>query len=208
MLTLDHPIPDFLADSTQGQVDLYVSIDGSWSLVLVVKSFDPVATTELCALAKTSEFAERKVKVIVVCADLKSRVDDWKRETEALKKCDIDFPIVVDDGDITRNFGGVNLAVVAAPDRTVKWHAHYPPYVGHNIHEIVRVIDALRVSYNNEHVATGVNWMAGEDVLLSSTLSKDQAKAACPKGYAAIFPWFRLAAAPDDDDPFLPITAD
>lgn len=206
MLTLDSPMPDFLADSTEGEVDLYVSIDGFWSLVFVVKSFDPVATTELCALT-ASDFPERNVKVIVVCADSKSRVVDWKRETQELRNCHIDFPIVVDDGDITRNYGGVNLAVVGAPDRTVKWHAQYPPYLGHNIHEIVRVIDALRVSYAHPHLSTGVNWMAGEDVFLAASLSKDQAKAAAPKGYAEIFPWFRLAAAPDDEDPF-PVTAD
>jgi hypothetical protein len=46
-------IPDFTADSSEGEIEFYVDIDGGWTLFVTFhKTFDAVATTEVAALAK------------------------------------------------------------------------------------------------------------------------------------------------------------
>lgn len=213
-LQVGDTIPDFVATSTQGELDFAVTIDGLWSFLLILPhSFNPVHTTELAGLAKVyPELRQRKVQVITLTCDTITSLHQWKRETEELHDCKIEFPIVADaDAAIAKSFGLVrhdatiairalvpaSLAVFAAPTRSIEWYAQYPSTTGHNFEEILRVLEALQLAYDNRHIATGVNWMAGDDVFIVDGVSTAQAKATFPQGFIEIEPWFRLTPSPE-----------
>ena len=99
-------IPNIEADSTEGPLELYPLINGRWSLLLSFsKAFDPVATTEVAALATLikSELGERDVKVVTFCPNNKTTLSKWVREMEELTGCVVGFPIV-QDLDVRRPF--------------------------------------------------------------------------------------------------------
>jgi len=97
-LQVGSPIPDFTADSSAGEIEFYVEIDGGWSLFVTFhKTFDAVATTEVAALAKLAdEFADRGVKVIANVCNTKTNNDKWAKECAEMGDCQITFPIVAD----------------------------------------------------------------------------------------------------------------
>ena len=49
----------------------------------------------------------------------------------------------------------------------------YPTYVGRNFYEVLRVLDALQVTFYNK-VATPANWKMGEDVLIIPSVSNEE----------------------------------
>lgn len=216
-LQVDDVVPDVIAESTEGEIDLAVTIHASWSLVVVLpQSFDPVATTELAALAKAhAELKQRKVKVVAISCDAVSNLAHWKRETEDLLDCRIDFPLVADaDAIVARSFGLVRhdatlavrglvpatLVVISDPERKARWLSQYASTIGHNFEDVLRVLEALQLSYDHPDLATGANWMAGEDVFIAPSITANDAKAKFPKGFVEIKPWFRLTPPPDDED--------
>ncbi|KAJ8599936.1 hypothetical protein CTAYLR_002798 [Chrysophaeum taylorii] len=207
-------VPDFIAESTEGEVDFHASIDGRWGLFVTFhKNFDPVATTELAALSKLkSDLDERNVELIGLACNTRTSHLEWKRETEELFECTIDFPIVADtDAEIAKSFGLVypdatipvrglvpaSLTVLTAPSRRVQWFVYYPATTGRNFQEVIRVQQALQLSYDNDLLATGANYMAGEDVFVTPAISAAQAKSSFPKGFVQIKPWFRLTPPPE-----------
>mmetsp|Transcript_27866 Transcript_27866/g.85484 ORF Transcript_27866/g.85484 Transcript_27866/m.85484 type:complete len:246 (+) Transcript_27866:20-757(+) len=208
VLGVGEPVPDFVAESTTAEeLDCYETIDGAWSVILVIpKSFDAVFTSDLAALAALQrEFANRKVRVLAVSCDTRNGLQQWRREAQDIHSCpEIEFPLVADpdasiadafglvSGDATgppRGLAPASLLVVADPSRNVQFLSQYPSTTGRNFEDLLRTLDALQLG----GVRTGVNWMPGEDVFV-----RDED----PKGrnFFQIEPWFRLAPPPTDDD--------
>jgi len=99
-----------------------------------------------------------------------------------------------------RNLLPATLVVIADPSRTMRFIQQYPATTGRNFEEIVRMVDALQLTTDTP-LATGVNWMVGEDVFIDSSVGADDAKALFPKGFVEIKPWFRITAPPDPPQP-------
>ena len=55
---------------------------------------------------------------------------------------------------------------------------------GRNFDEVLRVIDSLQLSAKHQ-VATPVNWLPGEDVIISGSVSDEEAKKRYPQGWRA-----------------------
>jgi len=64
----------------------------------------------------------------------------------------------------------VRSVFIVDPQRKVRVTLTYPPSVGRNIDEILRTIDALQLT-DQQPVATPVNWLPGEDIVVSPKLS-------------------------------------
>jgi thioredoxin-dependent peroxiredoxin len=56
----------------------------------------------------------------------------------------------------------VRTVFIIDPDKKVKLTLTYPAAVGHNVAEIIRVLDALQLS-SQYGVSTPVNWKNGND---------------------------------------------
>ncbi len=81
---------------------------------------------------------------------------------------------------------------VIGPDKKVKLILVYPMTTGRNFDEVLRVIDSLQLTADHK-VATPAQWRPGDDVIISGSVSNDQAKEIFgesqePKPYIRIVP--------------------
>ena len=66
---------------------------------------------------------------------------------------------------------------------------------GRNFDEILRVVDSMQLTANYK-VATPVNWKNGEDVIIVTSVTNDEAKEKFPEGWKTVKPYLRIVAQP------------
>jgi alkyl hydroperoxide reductase subunit AhpC len=66
---------------------------------------------------------------------------------------------------------------------------------GRNFDEIVRALDSIQLTAKHQ-VATPANWKQGEDVIISGSVSDEDAKKKYPQGYKTIKPYLRVVKQP------------
>jgi thioredoxin-dependent peroxiredoxin len=86
----------------------------------------------------------------------------------------------------------VRNVFVVGPDRRIKLILVYPMTTGRNFDEVLRVIDSLQLTAHHK-VATPVNWVQGNDVIIAGSVSNEEAKELFgewqePKPYIRIIP--------------------
>jgi alkyl hydroperoxide reductase subunit AhpC len=72
----------------------------------------------------------------------------------------------------------------------------YPMSTGRNFNEILRALDSIQLTAKHP-VATPVNWNRGDDVIIVTSVSDQDAKTKFPKGWKALKPYLRLTPQPD-----------
>ena len=209
-LQLGDLAPDFIADTTDGQIRFHEWIDGSWAVLFShPKDFTPVCTTELGEVARLKpEFDRRGVKVIGLSVD---SIDDhraWAGDIVETQGHALNFPMIADpDRRIAELYGmihpkasdtlTVRSVFVIGPDKKLKLSITYPASTGRNFEEILRVIDSLQLT-SKHSVATPVNWRQGEDVIIVPSLSDEQAREKFPGGWRTLKPYLRVTPQPQD----------
>ena len=89
----------------------------------------------------------------------------------------------------------VRNVFIIGPDKKIKLILVYPMSTGRNFDEVLRVLDSLQLNAKHR-VATPANWKHGEDVILSSAISNDEAKQLYPQGYKTLKPYMRIVPQP------------
>jgi alkyl hydroperoxide reductase subunit AhpC len=89
----------------------------------------------------------------------------------------------------------VRTVFVIGPDKKVKLMLSYPMSTGRNFDEVLRVLDSLQLTAKHQ-VSTPVNWKPGTDVIISGSVSDEEAKKKYPKGWKAPRPYLRIVAQP------------
>lgn len=84
---------------------------------------------------------------------------------------------------------------IIGPDRRVRATLTYPMNTGRNFAEILRLLDSIQLA-GREQVATPANWNQGDDVMIASTVSDEQAAARYPEGWNAPLPYLRVVKQP------------
>jgi 1-Cys peroxiredoxin 6 len=202
-LKLGDTVPDFTANSTEGPIEFYKYIEGSWAILFShPNDFTPVCTTELGAVGNfLPEFEKRGVKVIALsCNDVESHkgwIGDIESYTPGSK---VGYPIVADPTrELAVKYGmldpdeidskGIPLTAravfIIGPDRKLKLSILYPATTGRNFHEVLRVIDSLQLTANFS-VATPVNWNVGDKCMVIPSLSNEAATLKFPKGFETV----------------------
>jgi thioredoxin-dependent peroxiredoxin len=106
-------------------------------------------------------------------------------------------------GDPTERTPAQNATVrnvfVIGPDKKVKLILVYPMSTGRNFDEVLRVIDSLQLTANHQ-VSTPVNWNRGDDVIISGTVSDDQARETFGE-WEAPRPYIRIVPDPGSGEP-------
>jgi alkyl hydroperoxide reductase subunit AhpC len=206
--------PDFEADTTEGKIKFHDWIGDGWAVLFShPKDFTPVCTTELGYMANAKpEFDKRGVKIIGLSVDPMEKHEDWAKDIEETQGTAPNYPIIADSdfevsklydmlpADVSGDPGDrtpadnqtVRNVVVIGPDKKVKLLLAYPMTTGRNFDEVLRVIDSLQLTANHK-VSTPVNWKQGEDVIISGSVSDDEAKEIfgeweSPKPYIRIVP--------------------
>jgi len=66
---------------------------------------------------------------------------------------------------------------------------------GRNFDEILRVLDSIQLTTKHK-VATPVNWKQGDDVIIVTAVSDEEAKKTYPAGFKTLKPYLRVVAQP------------
>ena len=216
-LQIGDTAPDFDAQTTEGPVRFHDWIGDSWAVLFShPKDFTPVCTTELGYMAKIQpEFNKRNVKIIGLSVD---RVDDhakWADDIKETQGLAPNYPMIGDTdlsisklygmlpasaaGDLSKRTPAENQTVrnvfVIGPDKQIKLIIVYPMTTGRNFDEVLRVIDSLQLTAKHK-VATPVNWRPGEDVIIPTSVSDDEAKKKYPQGFKTLKPYLRTVGQP------------
>jgi alkyl hydroperoxide reductase subunit AhpC len=179
------------------------------------KDFTPVCTTELGTVARLKpEFDRRGVKVIGLSVDPADNHKRWSRDIADTQGLAPNFPMIADadlkvsklygmlpadtpgtsEGRTPANNATVRNVFVIGPDKLIKLILVYPMAVGRNFQEILRAIDALQLTAAHK-VATPADWKSGEDVIIVTAVSDDEAKGLFP-GFKTHKPYLRTTAQP------------
>lgn len=208
-LRLGDLAPDFTAETTQGKINFHEWLGNSWGVFFShPKDFTPVCTTELGSVSKLrGEFEKRNVKTIAISVDPLDSHNDWVKDINETQQTTVDYPIIADpDKSIANAYGmihpnandtfTVRSVFVIGPDKKVKLTLTYPASTGRNFYELLRVIDSLQLTANYS-VATPANWEDGQDVIITTAVSDEDAKVKFPKGFKTIKPYLRYTAQPN-----------
>ena len=98
------------------------------------------------------------------------------------------------DGRTAANNATVRSVFVIGPDKKIKLMLTYPMTTGRNFDEIVRVLDSLQLTAKHK-VATPANWKQGDDVIITTAVSNDDAAKLFP-GYKTLKPYLRTTKQP------------
>ena len=207
-LRLGDIAPDFTADTTEGPISFYDWLGDSWGVLFShPKDFTPVCTTELgeCARLKP-EFDRRGVKVIGLSVDKADSHAKWAEDIKETQGSALNFPVIADpDHKVAELYDMIHPEIsdiftvrsvfIIGPDKKVKLMITYPASTGRNFDEILRVIDSLQLTAKHG-VATPVNWKPGEDVVIPTSVSDEDARKKYPQGFKTHKPYLRTVSQP------------
>ena len=86
---------------------------------------------------------------------------------------------------------------VVGPDKKIKLMLSYPMSTGRNFDEVLRVLDSIQLTAKHQ-VSTPVNWKPGDDVIISGSVSDDEARKKYPGGWKAPRPYLRIVPHPKE----------
>ena len=208
--------PDFTADTTEGRIRFHDWIGDHWAILFShPKDFTPVCTTELGYMAKLKpEFDKRNTKIIGLSVDPVADHVRWVKDIAETQGCAINYPLIGgEDLEIAKAYdmihpnasgGGPRTAndnatvrnvFIIGPDKRIKAILVYPMSAGRNFDEVLRLLDALQLNAKHS-VATPVNWKPGEDVIIPTSVSDEEARRKYPNGFKTHKPYLRTTGHP------------
>ncbi len=214
-LAIGDTAPDFEAQTTDGAIKFHDWIGDSWAVLFShPKDFTPVCTTELGYMASLKpEFEKRNCKVIGLSADPVSDHAAWAKDIQETQGHAPNYPIIGDaDLNVAKLYDmlpasespgkrtaadnqTVRSVFVIGPDKKVKAMLVYPMTTGRNFDEVLRLLDSIQLTAKHT-VATPVNWKPGQDVIIPTSVSDDDAKKKYPQGFKTLKPYLRVVSQP------------
>jgi thioredoxin-dependent peroxiredoxin len=216
-LTIGDTAPDFEAQTTEGPIRFHDWIGDSWAVLFShPKDFTPVCTTELGYMAKIKpEFDRRGVKIIGLSVDPSDKHAQWAQDIEETQGTAPNYPIIADSDFVVSKMYGMLAADVSGdaadrtpadnqtvrnvfvigPDKKVKLVLVYPMTTGRNFDEVLRVVDSLQLTAKHK-VATPAQWQQGDNVIISGSVSDDEARETYPEGWESPRPYIRIVPQP------------
>ena len=208
--------PDFTAETTQGTIRFHEWIGDGWAILFShPKNFTPVCTTELGYMARLApEFAKRQTKIIGLSIDQMKDHEGWVKDIEETSGAPVSYPLIADHTlEVAKAYDmihpnasaeGPRTAVdnatirsvfVIGPDKKIKAMLIYPMSTGRNFDEVLRLLDSCQLTAKHT-VATPVNWKAGDDVIIPTSVSNEAATEKYPQGFKTVKPYLRYVQQP------------
>jgi len=216
-LQLGQTAPDFEAETTEGPIHFHEWLGNSWGVLFShPKDFTPVCTTELGYMARLKpEFDKRNTKIIGLSVDPVENHKRWANDIKETQGYAPNYPMIGDtelkvakawgmlpadlegscEGRTAADNQTVRNVFVVGPDKKIKLIIVYPMTTGRNFDEVLRVLDSLQLTATHK-VSTPVNWEQGEDVIISGSVSDDEAKKTYPEGWKSPRPYIRVVRQP------------
>jgi len=218
-LRINDEAPNFTAETTEGTVVFHDWIGDGWAILFShPKDFTPVCTTELGYMAGLKdEFAKRNCKILGLSVDPVGNHAEWSKDIEETQGHAVNYPLIgdpdlavaklydmlpADEGETSEGRTAVDNATVRTvfligPDKKIKMMLTYPMSTGRNFDEVLRVLDSCQLTAKHQ-VATPVNWQQGDDVIIVTAVSDEQAKEKFPGGWKTVKPYLRIVPQPAD----------
>lgn len=163
------------------------------------------------------EFDKRGVKIIGLSVDPVEAHEKWKADIAETQGAEPTYPMIGDtDLAVSKLYGmlpagagetsegrtamdnqTVRNVFVIGPDKKIRLILVYPMTTGRNFDEVLRVIDSMQLTAKHR-VATPVNWNQGDNVIIVSAVSDDEAKTIYPDGWTTLKPYLRIVPQPKD----------
>ena len=216
-LTIGDTAPDFEVETTEGRIRFHEWIGDSWAVLFShPKDFTPVCTTELGYMARIKpEFDKRNTKIIGLSVDPVEDHKKWSHDIKETQGYAPNYPMIGDtDMKVAKLYGMLPATVegscvgrtpadnqtvrnvfVIGPDKKIKLILVYPMSTGRNFDEVLRVLDSLQLTARHK-VSTPANWKQGEEVIISGSVSDEEAKKTYPQGWKAPKPYIRIVQLP------------
>ena len=216
-LRINDSAPDFSAETTQGTIHFHEWIGDGWAILFShPKDFTPVCTTELGYMAGLEpEFRKRNCKIIGLSVDPVANHGKWTGDIEETQGHKVTYPLIGDpelkiaklydmlpaasgttsEGRTAADNATVRTVFVIGPDKKIKLTLSYPMSTGRNFDEVLRVLDSIQLTAKHK-VATPVNWKQGDDVIILTSVSDEEAKQKFPGGWKTLKPYLRVVGQP------------
>lgn len=202
--------PEFSASTTNGPIKFPGSFAGKWIVFFSHPSdFTPVCTSEFIAFQRDmAEFEKLNVQLVGLSIGALSSHLAWLDAISKMKNgAEITFPLIDDlGGTIAKMYGmihpntsdthAVRAVFIIDPNGIIRAILYYPAVLGRNIDEIKRMIVGLQTG-DAFGVATGANWMPGDDVLQPAPTTAN-----AMRQVSANQPWFMTYKELDKDAVF------
>jgi len=207
--------PDFTAETSEGKINFHEWIGNSWAILFShPKDFTPVCTTELGYMARLKpEFDKRNCKIIGLSADPVSDHKAWAKDIQETQGHAPNYPMIGDsDLNVAKLYDmlpasevpgkrtaadnqTVRTVFLIGPDKKIKAMLIYPMSSGRNFDEVLRLLDSAQITAKHS-IATPVNWKPGEDVIIPTSVSDEDAKKKYPQGFKTLKPYLRVVSQP------------
>jgi alkyl hydroperoxide reductase subunit AhpC len=216
-LRINDVAPDFSAETTQGTINFHDWIGNGWAILFShPKDFTPVCTTELGYMAGLEpEFRKRNCKIIGLSVDPVGSHNKWQADIKETQGHQVNYPMIGDpelkiaklydmlpaesghtsEGRTAADNATVRTVFVVGPDKKIKLMLVYPMSTGRNFDEVLRVLDSIQLTAKHK-VATPVNWKQGDDIIIPTSVSDEEAKKTFPEGWKTLKPYLRVARQP------------
>jgi alkyl hydroperoxide reductase subunit AhpC len=161
------------------------------------------------------EFQRRNCKIIGLSVDPVVNHGKWAVDIEETQGHKVNYPMIGDtelkiaklydmlpaqsgttsEGRTAADNATVRTVFVVGPDKKIKLMLSYPMSTGRNFDEVLRVLDSIQLTAKHK-VSTPVNWKLGEDVIISGTVSNEEAQQKYPGGWKTPKPYLRIVPQP------------
>jgi alkyl hydroperoxide reductase subunit AhpC len=158
------------------------------------------------------EFDKRNTKILGLSADPVGDHSRWVKDIQETQGTAINYPMIGDaDLKVAKLYDMIHPNATAGPGRTpvdnqtvrnvfilgpdkkVKAILVYPMSAGRNFDEVMRLLDAIQLNAK-QTVATPVNWKPGDDVIIPTSVSDEDAKKKYPQGFKTHKPYLRTVS--------------
>ena len=184
MPRIGDPAPEFVAITTQGEINFPADYRGKWVILFSHPAdFTPVCTSEFMTFAKMqNEFKSVNCELVGLSVDgLYSHIA-WLRtikdkiEYNGMKNMEVTFPLIEDISmNVAKKYGmiqpgesstkAVRAVFFIDPRGTIRAMIYYPLSLGRNFDEIKRALVAMQTA-DKYSIATPADWRPGQDVIV------------------------------------------
>jgi peroxiredoxin (alkyl hydroperoxide reductase subunit C) len=206
---LNHPAPDFEAQSTQGPLRLG-DFAGKWLILFAHPAdFTPVCTSEIVAFGRASgQFAALNCRLLGLSVDSVYSHLAWRENIRQHFGVSIDFPIIEDVSlEISRRYGMVDAQAqqvsdvralfIIDPQGLMRAMLYYPPTTGRSVSEVLRLLQALQIS-DRDHVVTPEGWQPGQETVEPAPRTIESSEARRNVGQGCVDWYYYKRAATQD----------
>ncbi|MFB9150895.1 redoxin domain-containing protein [Roseovarius ramblicola] len=196
--------PDFNVETTEGDLNFWEWAEGSWiHLFSHPAANTPVCTTEMAAIAAMAQdWRQVNVKHLALSGSTLDEQRAWHGDIARLFGLEVDFPCAHDAGlHLSRLFGmmhdkedgtrPIRKSFLIDPGMHVAMLFEYPLFVGRNIEELLRVVNALQM-HASTGAATPADWHGGDMVIIPDNRSETEVIRQFGMGSEQLLPYLRV----------------